>query len=133
MESGEWSFGWFDAITGVFMSSAAYLKSKRFAIRIVKLFAFLRDEKKEYVISKQLLRCGTSIGANLAEATCAISRNEFLSKVYIALKETVETLYWLELLYDTGFMTSIQYNSIHKDAEELRLILKKKKKTLKES
>ena len=115
------------------MSSAAYLKSKRFAIRIVKLFAFLRDEKKEYVISKQLLRCGTSISANLAETTCAISRNEFLSKVYIALKETVETLYWLELLYDTGFMTSIQYNSIHKDAEELRLILSATTKTLKES
>lgn len=70
-------------------------KSKKFAIRIVKLYKYLCDEKKEYVLSKQLLRSGTSIGANLAEAECAITKKEFLAKVYIALKECSESQYWL--------------------------------------
>ena len=75
------------------MSSITYNKSKRFAIRIVKLYGYLCEEKKEYVMSKRLLKCGTSIGANLAEAEYAITRNDF----FIALKESAETLYWLEL------------------------------------
>ena len=79
------------------MSSITYNKSKRFAIRIVKLYGYLCEEKKEYVMSKQLLKCGTSIGANLAEAEYAITRNDFQSKIFIALKESAETLYWLEL------------------------------------
>ena len=108
-------------------------KSKRFAIRIVRMYQYLCSEKQEYVLSKQVLRSGTSIGANITEAENAFSRKEFLSKMYIAFKECAETLYWLELLYDTGFMTSIQYNSIHKDAEESRLILSATTKTLKES
>ena len=73
------------------MEGAAKQKSKYFAIRIVKLYRFLTDEKREFVMAKQLWRSGTSIGANLAEAECAISRKDFLSKVYIALKECAET------------------------------------------
>ena len=80
------------------MENSAKEKSKRFAVRVVKLYRFLRENKSEYVMSKQLLRCGTSIGANLAEAECAISKKDFLAKVYIALKECAETKYWLELL-----------------------------------
>ena len=113
------------------MSSIALYKSKSFAIRIVKLSLYLRDSKKEYVMSRQLLRCGTSIGANLTEAKYAVSRNDFLSKTYIALKETAETLYWLELLYQTGFLTDNQYHSIYDDAEELRRLLSAVTKTMK--
>ena len=105
-------------------------KSKSFAIRIVKLYRYLCDEKKEYVLSKQLLRAGTSIGANLAEAECAISRNDFLAKVYIALKETSETQYWLDLLYHTDYLTDTQYQSIYHDAEELRKMLSSTTKTM---
>jgi len=76
-------------------------KSMAFAIRIVNLYRIL-CEKKEYVMSKQVLKAGTSIGANLAEADCAISRKDFLAKVYIAFKECAETKYWLELLQKTG-------------------------------
>ena len=78
-------------------------KSKRFAVRIVNLYKYLCNEKKEFVLSKQILRSGTSIGANIAESECAISRRDFLAKVYIALKECAETLYWLDLLYETEF------------------------------
>ena len=87
-------------------------KSKEFAIRIVKLYQYLCEEKKEFILSKQLLRSGTSIGANLAESEYAISRNDFLSKIYIALKETSETLYWLELLKKTDYLTESQYESL---------------------
>ena len=115
------------------MNGVAFQKSKRFAIRIVKLYSYLCDEKHEYVMSKQLLRCGTAIGANLAEAEYAVSRNDFQSKAYIALKEASETIYWLELLYHTGFLTSQQFGSISEDACELRRILSASTKTLKES
>ena len=80
------------------MESPAKEKSKAFAIRIVNLYKFLVEIYKDYTIAKQVLRSGTSIGANLAEAECAISRNDFASKVYIALKECSETGFWLELL-----------------------------------
>jgi len=76
-------------------------KSMAFAIRIVNLSRIL-CEKKEYVLSRQVLKAGTSIGANLAEADCAISRKDFLAKVYISFKECAETKYWLELLQKTG-------------------------------
>lgn len=108
-------------------------KSKAFAIRIVKRYKYLNEEKKEYILSKQLLRSGTSIGANLAESECAINRNDFLSKVYIALKETSETIYWLELLNATDFLTDNQYESIRSDAEELRRMLSATTKTMNES
>ena len=104
-------------------------KSKAFAMRIVRLYRYLYDEKGEYVLSKQLLRSGTSIGANLAEAECAISRKDFLSKVYIALKECVETEYWLELLHETDYLTEQEYQSINTDCEELRKMLSSTTKT----
>ena len=91
-------------------------KSKSFAIRIVRLYQYLKDEKNEYVLSKQLLRSGTSVGANLSEAKYAISRNDFIEKQYIALKEVSETLYWLELLFKTDYLTQEQYDSIYQDA-----------------
>ena len=105
-------------------------KSKSFAIRIVRLYQYLKDEKNEYVLSKQLLRSGTSVGANLSEAKYAISRNDFIAKQYIALKEVSETLYWLELLFKTDYLTQEQYDSIYQDAEELRKLLSSSTKTL---
>ncbi|MBQ9686615.1 MAG: four helix bundle protein [Oscillospiraceae bacterium] len=105
-------------------------KSKAFAVRIVKLYQYLCDEKKEFILSKQILRCGTSIGANLAEASTAISRKDFLSKVYIALKECSETLYWLELLRDTGYLSEEMYVSLYNDGDELRKMLSSTTKTI---
>ena len=108
----------------------AKYKSKQFAVRIVNLYKYLCDEKKEYVLSKQILRSGTSIGANLAEGECAISKKDFLSKVYIALKECVETLYWLELLFDTEYLSEQEYKSLYNDCEELRKMLSSTTKTI---
>ena len=112
------------------MENTAKQKSKRFAVRIVKLYKYLSDEKHEYVLSKQLLKSGTSIGANLAEAECAISKKDFLSKVYISLKECAETKYWLELLHETDYLTDKQFLSIIEDCEELRKILSATTRTL---
>ena len=112
------------------MEGPAKQKSKQFSIRTVKLYQYLCEEKREFVMSKQLLRCGTSIGANLAEAECAISRKDFLSKIYIALKECAETKYWLELLYETGYISTKQFQSIYGDCEEIRRILSATTKTI---
>lgn len=112
--------------------SAAMQKSKAFAIRTVKLYNYLCEEKREYVLSKQLLRSGTSIGANLAEARCAISKKEFLTKVSISFKECSETAYWLELLHDTNYITDLQYNSMSTDCNELYKILSATIATLRE-
>ncbi|MDD4279229.1 four helix bundle protein [Candidatus Sumerlaeota bacterium] len=109
----------------------AKAKSKAFAIRIINLYKYLSTDKQEHVLSKQILRSGTSIGANIAEAEYAISRNEFLSKVYIALKECSETLYWLELLHDTAYLTEEQYTSLLADGTELKKILIATTKTMK--
>jgi len=98
-------------------------KSLEFAIRIVNLYKFLTSQKKEYVLSKQLLRCGTSIGANIAEAQHAQSRADFVAKMHIALKESEETMYWLKLLYRTDFLSKAQYHSICTDNQELIHIL----------
>ena len=105
-------------------------KSKKFAIRTVKLYKYLCEEKKEYVLSKQLLRSGTSIGANIAESECAISKKDFLSKIYIAFKESNETLYWLELLYETDYLTKREYHSMKADCEEIKTMLSSSTKTL---
>lgn len=94
-----------------------------FAIRIVRLYQFLRSDKMEHVMSKQLLRCGTSIGANLHEAQESISSKEFEAKIYIALKEARETEYWLELLHRTGFMTKVEFDDINNDCAELLKLL----------
>ena len=98
-------------------------KSKAFAIRIIKLYKFLLEEKREYVLSKQILRCGTSIGANFAEAIYGVSEADFINKLSIAQKETSETVYWLELLRETDFLTQEQFASVYTDAEELLKLL----------
>lgn len=100
-----------------------YEKSLDFSLRIVHLYKWLCEEKKVFVLSKQLLRCGTSIGANLAEAQGAISKADFLSKIYISFKECKETLYWIELLYRASYLDDKQYDSIKKDAVELEKLL----------
>lgn len=105
-------------------------KSEKFAIRIVQAYKYLKDVKKENILSKQLLRAGTSIGANIAEAQCSISRKEFLSKIYIALKECAETKYWLKLLYETEYIKKTEFESIAFDCEELRRILSATTRTM---
>ena len=107
-------------------------KSEAFAIRIVKLYKFLTETKRENILSKQILRSGTSIGANLAESEYAISADDFTSKVYIALKECAETEYWLTLLKNTDYITQVQFNSIYADCEELRKLLASTTKTMKD-
>lgn len=104
-------------------------KSKNFAIRIVKLYNYLCKEKNEYVLSKQLLRSGTSIGANIAESECASSQKDFLNKMQIAFKECAETIYWIELLYQTDYLTQKEYDSISLDCNEIKKILSSITKT----
>lgn len=98
-------------------------KSFSFAVRIVKLNNHLVANKKEYVLSKQLLRSGTSICANIAEAEQAQSRPDFISKMNIALKEASETNYWLRLLYATDYLTEAEFSSIISDCSELEMML----------
>ena len=98
-------------------------KSFQFAIRIVKLYKYLTDSKREYHLSKQLLRSGTSIGANIAEAQQAQSRSDFISKLSISLKEASETDYWLRLLNATEFLSDAEFISVHSDCTELERLL----------
>jgi four helix bundle protein len=98
-------------------------KSYAFAVRIVKLYQYLTDAKKEFVLSKQLLRSGTSIGANVREGEEGQSRADFLAKFNIALKEANETLYWIDLLHDTDFLNESEYESIYADCLELKKLL----------
>lgn len=98
-------------------------KSFAFAVRIVRLSQFLREEKREFVLSKQILRSGTSIGANVREAVYAASRKDFINKLHIALKEANETAYWIELLGATEYLTQDMSASIHQDCIELRKLL----------
>ncbi len=105
------------------MEQTAENKSFLFAVRIVKLCKHLRGTKKEYTLSKQLLRSGTSIGANIAEAQQAQSRADFISKLSIASKEAVETNYWLRLLRATDYLNEAEFKSIHSDCCELERML----------
>ena len=98
-------------------------KSLDFAVRIVKLCKYLGQEHKEFILSKQLLRAGTSIGANVAEAQRGQSKADFVAKMSIALKEANETDYWLKLLYRTDYLTENQYVSISRDINELISLL----------
>lgn len=100
-----------------------YDKSMEFAIRIVNLYKHLVTDRQEHVMSKQLLRCGTSIGANLSESEYAISKKDFLAKINISLKECNETQYWLQLLQHTGFLKNNEYESINNDCIELLKLL----------
>ena len=106
-------------------------KSLGFAVRIVKLCWYLTEEKGERVMSKQLLRCGTSIGANVWEAEHAQSNADYISKNNIALKEANETEYWLMLLWKTDYLSAQQYESINDDCQELNKMLITAVKTLK--
>lgn len=92
-------------------------------MRIVKVYEYLCSEKKEYTMSKQLLQSGTSIGANIAESQQAESRPDFISKRKIALKEAVETNYWLRLLYATYFLGNAEFSSIMDDCREIEKLL----------
>ena len=98
-------------------------KSYRFAVRVVKLCRYLQSEHKEFAMSRQLVRSGTSIGANVAESQQAQSRADFVNKLSIALKEAYETNYWLRLLKDTQYLTKEQFASIFSDCCELERLL----------
>ena len=98
-------------------------KTMNFAVRIVNLYKYLIKEKGEFVMSKQLLRSGTSVGANVREATEGQSKADFVNKMNIALKEAVETEYWLELLHKTKYLTEKQYTGINADCSEIAKIL----------
>ena len=106
-------------------------KSFDFAVRIVNLYKHLTSEKKEFVLSKQLVRSGTSIGANVSEAIRGQSDADFISKLSIALKEANETDYWLKLLYKTDYLTEKEYESIRQDINEIIAILVSIIKTMK--
>jgi four helix bundle protein len=95
------------------------IKSFQFAIRIVNFYKFIVEEKKEFVISKQLLRAGTSVGANIREAINAQSNADFIHKLSIAQKECDESLYWLELLFATNFINEKEFLSMQSDAKEI--------------
>lgn len=109
------------------------IKSYAFAIRIIKTYQFLCENKKEFVLSKQLLRCGTSVGANIEEAIGAQSDKDFYAKLTIAYKEARETHYWIRLLKDTDYLTEVEYKSLLKDIDELLRIIGSIQKTLRNS
>ena len=94
-------------------------KSYAFAVRIVYMYKYLCDKKHEYVLSKQVLRSETSIGANIVEANGAISKDDFSAKMSIAYKEALETKYWLDLLKDSGFLESKGYDELYQEADEI--------------
>lgn len=108
-------------------------KSFKLAVRIVKLYKFLAEEKKEYTLSKQLLRSGTSIGAMVREAEHAETKKDFVHKMSIAQKESNETLYWLELLKETDYLTDQQFESLYKDVKEVISIITSIIKTTKKN
>ena len=105
------------------MDQTIDVKSFRFAVRIVKLCRYLTETQREYVLSRQIMRAGTSIGANVAEAQQAQSRADFISKLSIALKEAVETNYWLRLLRETDYLQESEFHSLHQDCRELERML----------
>ena len=98
-------------------------KSYAFAVRIVKMYKYLCDKKHEYVLSKQVLRSGISIGANIVEVNGAISKDDFSAKMSIAYKEALETKYWLDLLKDSGFLESKGYDELYQEADEISRML----------
>ncbi len=105
------------------MPSVIQQKSRDFAIRIVNCYKFLSEQKHESVMSKQLLRSGTSIGANTRESKNAQSRMDFLNKLNVALKEADETEYWLDLLHESNYLDDKQFTSLQSDCKELIAIL----------
>ena len=108
-------------------------KSFKFAVRIVNLYKYLCDEKKEFVLSKQILRSGTSVGAMVHEAEHSESKGDFIHKMAIAQKEINETIYWLELMCETEYLSDKEFDSLHNDAVELIKMLTSSIKTAKNS
>ena len=106
-------------------------KSKAFALRIIKMYKYLCEEKKEYVLSKQVLRSGTSIGANIAESFYAQSEADFIAKLYISRKEAGETIYWIELLHGASYLDTDVAQSVLTDCDELLKLLTSSIKTMK--
>ena len=113
-------------------SSIVGKKSRDFALRIIGCYKYLTEQKKETIMSKQLLRCGTSIGANTRGSKNAQSRMDFLNKLNIALKEADETEYWLDLLHETNYLDDLAYNSLNSDCAEIIKMLTVIIKRLKE-
>ena len=105
------------------MENIIVVKSKDFAIRIVKLYKCLNENKKEYVLSRQLLKSGTSIGANVKEAIRGQTKPDFYAKMNVALKEASETEYWLEILKETDYIDETSFKSIYSDCQEILKIL----------
>ena len=102
-----------------------YILSKSFALRVVRLYKYLTDEHKEYVLSKQLLRSGTSIGANVHEGKNGQSRADFCSKMNIALKEATESNYWIDLLREAEYISESEYKSLSDDCHKIQAVLTK--------
>ncbi|MBB3699397.1 four helix bundle protein [Flammeovirga yaeyamensis] len=100
-------------------------KSFQLSIRIVNSYKYLSDQKNEFIMSKQLLRSGTSIGANISEAEFAQSKSDFIHKLSISLKETNESIYWIRLLHATSYLTNIMYSSLLNDLKDIKHILMK--------
>jgi four helix bundle protein len=98
-------------------------KTKSFALRIIKLYKYLCGEKKEFVLSRQILRSGTSIGANVRESQRGQSKADFYAKLYIALKEADETAYWLELLHESQYISTEEFKSVYADCEDIIKLL----------
>lgn len=105
------------------MENVVEKKSFDFAVRIVNLYKYMKSEHNEWTLSNQVLKSGTSIGANISEAENAQSNSDFVSKMSIALKETNETKYWLKLLYKTDYISDNQYESLFNDCDELYKII----------
>ena len=115
-------------------NSVTRQKSKAFAVRIIKFAKFLQDEKKDYIISKQIFRSGTSIGANVRESYNAQSKADFINKLHIALKEADETAYWLELLVESEIIdNNQQFDSLYNDLKEILALLTASIKTSKKN
>ena len=105
------------------MDNIVLIKSFALSVRIVNLYKYLTKNKNEYIMSKQLLRCGTSVGANVTEAQRAQSRADFRSKMSIALKESYEVDYWIKVLYQTEYLNQQEYQSIFRDNDEVIRLL----------
>ena len=105
-------------------------KSKAFALRVIKLHRCLNEQRNEHLLSKQLLRCGTSIGANAKESVFAQSKADFTAKMFIAQKECAESEYWLELLYESEYISKSEFESVYADCQELMRLIVASTKTL---
>ena len=115
----------------IMQNSVAHIKAKTFAVRIIKFTRYLEKEKHEFTLSKQILRSGTSIGANLHECINAQSKQDFIHKLSIALKEANETEYWLELFYESEIIDEQEFISLHTDLNDIISLLVASIKTAK--